>query len=141
MSRPAWCSNFQCLISRISILFYSHITKTYTKLPFSFTFICSCRIPECDIDGNNRNVPFDQPWLQNAIPFIQNKIDRCHRYAPRNGTSVVTNDRCDADMFDKTKLIECSEYVYASDERNVQTEVLLGAHTMDIFMKMLQLHF
>lgn len=44
-------------------------------------------------------------------------------------------------MFDKTKLIECSEYVYASDERNVQTEVLLEAHTMDILMKMLQLHF
>ncbi|XP_037026625.1 organic cation transporter-like protein isoform X1 [Bradysia coprophila] len=80
-----------------------------------------CRVPECDVSGNNRDIPFDQPWLENAIPFTQNKIDRCHRYAPRNSTAAV-NGQCHAHLFDTAKLIECSEYVYTSDEKNVQTE-------------------
>lgn len=71
-------------------------------------------------------MPYNQTWLRSAIPYPLNKIDRCHRYAPRNETKV--DGQCSADLFDNTKLIECSEYVYAGDEKNVQTEVRPNSH-------------
>lgn len=80
-------------------------------------------MPGCDIGENNREIKFDQPWLKNAIPFSKGKIDSCYRYALKNETNGVKMDQCSADLFDTSKTIACSEYVYASDEKNVQTEV------------------
>lgn len=81
-----------------------------------------CKIPECDIGVNNRELRFDQPWLKEAIPYPLNKMDKCQRYVPRNGTTNA-DGQCSADFFDNTKLMECSEFIYSSDEKNVQTEV------------------
>lgn len=81
-----------------------------------------CKVPECDVGVNNRDIPYDQPWLSAAIPYSNNKIDRCFRYAPKNYTSVSAE--CSADLFDNTTTIPCTEFIYASDETNVQTEVL-----------------
>lgn len=94
-----------------------HEWNKIENIPFN-----SCKVPECELNSNNRDIPFDQPWLHDAIPFSDDKIDSCYRYAPKNNTDTEFG-QCSADMFDKTRKIECTEYVYGSDEKNVQTEV------------------
>lgn len=80
-------------------------------------------MPECDIaQTNNRDIAYDQPWLQYAIPSTDGKYEKCFRYAIKNHTSFET-DQCNADMFDNSTKIECTEYIYGSDEKNIQTEV------------------
>lgn len=81
-------------------------------------------MPECEFGDHNREIPFDQPWLQYAIPFSNGEYATCFRFAPmihRNGT--VATDECTADFFNTSATIECSEYIYNTDERNLQTEV------------------
>lgn len=87
-----------------------------------FSFV-RCKVPECEFDGeSDRNIPYDQPWLKNAIPFESGKIDHCRRYALKN-LSAIAGGQCDANMFDTTTKVSCNEFIYASDERNIQTEV------------------
>lgn len=71
---------------------------------------------------NNREIQYDQPWLRSAIPFPKNKADKCFRYALKNYTQI-RGDQCNGEMFDNSTKIACTEFVYASDEKNVQTEV------------------
>lgn len=81
-------------------------------------------MPECDVvsENNNRDIPYNQTWLNHAIPLKNEKFEKCLRFAPQNAATGEPG-KCSADMFDMTKRIECREFVYASDERNVQTEV------------------
>lgn len=80
-------------------------------------------MPECDVAQiNNRDIAYDQPWLRYAIPSNDGKYDKCHRYAIKNQTSFGA-DQCNANLFDNATKIECTEFIYASDERNIQTEV------------------
>lgn len=87
-------------------------------------------MPECEVGSNNRDLPYDRSWLKIAIPLENGKFDSCYRYAPINKTIIEPPNQCSADMFDKTNKIKCTEYIHASDERNVQTEVNL--HTCQI---------
>lgn len=81
-------------------------------------------MPECEVGDNNRELTFNQPWLSYAIPSENGKYDKCHRYAPKSLTSTLNEPgKCSADMFDTSKQIECTEYIYASNEVNLQTEV------------------
>lgn len=84
------------------------------------SFIFRCKVPECEFGVNNRDLLFNQPWLSSAIPQRNEKFDSCHRYAPKNWTST---GQCTADMFDTSKKIACTEFVHATDEKNIQTEV------------------
>lgn len=81
-----------------------------------------CKVPECELGNNNRELTFNQPWLENAIPSKNGKFDKCQRYAPKNWT-IDEPGKCSADMFDTSNKIKCTEFVYGSDERNLQTEV------------------
>lgn len=83
----------------------------------------SCKVPECDIGANNREIPYNQPWLASAIPYSNGKFDQCHRYAPVNQNKLTDTFQCDSNLFNTSQIIPCSEYIYASDEKNVQTEV------------------
>lgn len=85
-----------------------------------------CKIPECDLDeNNNRLLQYDQPWLSMAIPSVNNTFDKCFRYAPANLSEFLSESgQCSGQMFNTSKKIACTEFVYASDEKNVQTEVL-----------------
>lgn len=82
-------------------------------------------MPECEIGTNNRDLPFHQPWLKNAIPSENGKFESCNRYALKNETIFESANQCNADMFDKSMKIKCTEYIHESDEKNVQTEVNL----------------
>lgn len=79
-------------------------------------------MPECEFGSNNRELPFNQPWLSDAIPSENGKFDNCHRYAPKNW-SAIEPGQCNANMFDTLTKIPCNEFIYASDEKNIQTEV------------------
>lgn len=79
-------------------------------------------MPECEFGENDRNIPYNQPWLDNAIPSSNGKFDNCHRYAPKNW-GENSSGQCTADMFDTSMKIPCNEFIYATDERNIQTEV------------------
>lgn len=81
-------------------------------------------MPACDIaqTNNPRDIAYDQPWLRYAIPSTDGKFDKCFRYAIKNQTTFGLN-QCNADMFDNSTKIECTKYIYASDEKNIQTEV------------------
>lgn len=82
-----------------------------------------CKVPECETSSsNNRDIPYNQTWLKNAIPLKDKKYENCFRFASQNST-FRERGKCSADMFDTTRKIECSEFIYASDERNLQTEV------------------
>lgn len=80
-------------------------------------------MPECEFGVNNRDLLYNQPWLSSAIPQLNEKFDNCYRYAPKNWTSTLLPGQCTADMFDSSKKIACNEYVYTTDEKNIQTEV------------------
>lgn len=80
-------------------------------------------MPECDIDGvNNRELSYNQPWLRYAIPYSNGKYEECFRYEPTHVTTAGPG-QCSTDMFNTSLGIPCTEFVYASDERNLQTEV------------------
>lgn len=77
-------------------------------------------MPECDLSENNREISYDQPWLKYAIPQTNNGFENCLRYAPIHNSSTY---QCDANRFDTSKTIRCTEFIYTTDEINVQTEV------------------
>lgn len=106
----------------------SSLILKYILIKFFFC-ILSCEIPECDV-GDNREIVYEQPWLRNAIPIAENsngKLNNCVRYAPRikNSSIESSTEKCDIDIFNTSEQIECSDFVYATDEKNVQTEVNL----------------
>lgn len=80
-------------------------------------------MPECESSENNRDLAYNQPWLNIAIPATDGKFDNCYRYAPKNKTADT--GQCSADMFDTSTKIPCTEFIHASDERNMQTEVII----------------
>lgn len=79
-------------------------------------------MPECDVGEFNREIPYNQTWLPYAIPSSDGHIDSCTRYAPKSRAKTKTA-QCTEDMFDNSVEIACSEFVYSTDERNLQTEV------------------
>lgn len=85
-------------------------------------------MPECDdITVSNHELGFDQPWLNFTVPPDSvpiKEVDGCVRYAPINAAQPNGVGQCTTDSFNTTHLIECTEFVYATDERNIQTEVL-----------------
>lgn len=100
---------------------YAHESIRNKSVSFS---IYRCKVPECDVAStNNRELIFDHPWLKNAIPKSENGFENCFRFAPNN--SFEPNEhKCDGDQFDTTRQIQCTEFVYKTDETNVQTEVI-----------------
>lgn len=81
-------------------------------------------MPECDVGDDNRKIDYDQPWLNYAIPSTNNGYENCHRYEPIYELSTSNKQQCRPELFNTSKLIKCIEFVYKTDETNVQTEVI-----------------
>lgn len=79
-------------------------------------------MPNCDIGENNREISYDQPWLSNAIPSSSGTFDSCSHYALKDNI-LIRPGQCNANVFNTSMKVKCSEFVYASDEKNLQTEV------------------
>ena len=85
---------------------------------------CSrCLIPECDsMEGSTI---YDEPWLHQAIPFKNNRLQKCLRFA----TSHNQNDSTDGDelvcpvkLFNRSETQRCAEFVFKTDEVNIVNE-------------------
>lgn len=79
-------------------------------------------MPNCDVGENNREIIYDQPWLMYAIPTSKHGFESCYHYA-RNDSFSGNENQCSRDLFNTSNRIECTEFVYKTDEINVQTEV------------------
>ncbi|XP_031625594.1 organic cation transporter-like protein [Contarinia nasturtii] len=90
----------------------------YTCIFASNSLEYRCKVSECDLGDNNREISYDQPWLKYALPLTSNGYEKCFRYA----SSSSLENQCDANSFNTTKLIGCTEFIYTTDEINVQTE-------------------
>lgn len=93
-------------------------------------FIFRCKIPECDVENENREIGYDQFWLKYAIPKSKDGFEKCVRFAPNKSAEWhVLDEReldvqhCSRQQFDTSEQIRCTEFIYRTDERNVQTEV------------------
>lgn len=74
------------------------------------------------MDENNREIVYDQPWLKYAIPTSKSGYESCVHYA-KNDSFIGNENQCDHDLFNTSNQIQCTEFVYKTDEVNVQTEV------------------
>lgn len=79
-------------------------------------------MPSCDVGDNNREISYDQPWLKYAIPSSKNGFESCVYYA-RNNSFAENESQCSRELFNKSNEIKCTEFIYKTDEINVQTEV------------------
>lgn len=80
-------------------------------------------MPECDVGDSNREIIYDQPWLKYVIPRTSNDYENCVRYAPLKSNNSSTTNQCGADRFNTSRHIGCTEFIYKTDETNIQTEV------------------
>lgn len=84
-----------------------------------------CRVPECDLA--NETVYLDS-WLKEAIPHKNNRIQKCLRYAT-NVTAAARlatsgeGGRCPADIFDRSKVERCDDFVFKTNEHRIIREV------------------
>lgn len=82
---------------------------------------------------NNRELSYTQPWVKYAIPSSKTGLERCVRYAPNN--TLPSGYQCEREYFNVSNRIECTEFVYQTDETNIQTEVINILLTELIVMK------
>lgn len=80
-------------------------------------------MPNCDGDVNNRELNYVQPWLKYAIPSTDTGFESCSYYAPNTSFTSNVLPQCSRNYFNKSKQIHCTEFVYKTDETNIQTEV------------------
>lgn len=79
----------------------------------------SCTIPECESRGTTK---FEPLWLSNAVPYTNGKPSKCYRYANSTIQSHPLNETCGI-IFDHDEEIQCSEYVYGTDEISILNDV------------------
>lgn len=88
-----------------------------------------CRIPECE--SANAPASYQTPWIQNAIPQEDGRLQNCLRYdinatlATKRLTSSKNSadTKCSSDIFDKSKVIECNDFVFKTSEHRMIQEV------------------
>lgn len=91
-----------------------------------FWFIClcfsRCKVPECDksIGG------FSEPWLRYAVPFKNNRPEKCVRYNYNNTRAIDTSsgsEQCLASIFNQSDVIKCNDFIFKTDEHRIMKEV------------------
>lgn len=67
-------------------------------------------------------------WLKEAIPHKNNRIQKCVRYAT-NVTAAARlatsgeGGRCPADIFDRSNVVKCDDFVFKTNEHRLIREV------------------
>ncbi|XP_055705285.1 organic cation transporter protein-like [Phlebotomus papatasi] len=110
------------LINYLLICIPIALTAMYT-LTFVFTagdLEYRCRIPGCDSDNTNLQAPF----RDFTIPKDGDKFSMCQKF--HHVPNATIEDQCQADLFDRTRLEDCSEFVYQDDETTILSEWDLG---------------
>uniref|UniRef100_A0A1B0DGX8 Major facilitator superfamily (MFS) profile domain-containing protein n=1 Tax=Phlebotomus papatasi TaxID=29031 RepID=A0A1B0DGX8_PHLPP len=112
------------LINYLLICIPIAYTAMYTLI-FVFTagnLEYRCRISGCDSDNSSLHAPF----LNFTIPKDGDKFSMCQKF--HNVPNATIEDQCQADLFDRTRLEDCSEFVYQDDETTILSEWDLGCN-------------
>lgn len=105
-----------------------------TQICTSNRALFRCMIPECELTNGTSDEQYSvgdytPQWLQQAVPYESNgKPSQCRRYAtigrPSNESELSDDQRtCGTWTFDQSKVIECDEFVYATQEVTIVNEV------------------
>lgn len=79
--------------------------------------MCRCRINECETVSST---DFNPNWIQNAVPFDNDKPSKCYRYNFLNNTDT----ECIANSFDKSDINRCYEFIYNTKDKTLVNEVI-----------------
>ncbi|KAJ0183556.1 hypothetical protein K1T71_001532 [Dendrolimus kikuchii] len=70
-----------------------------------------CFIPECESEPSSAD--YAPEWILNAVPGTDmESFDNCQRYVNTSAVDLVTNGTCPDELFDRSTLQNCEEYVY-----------------------------
>ncbi|XP_066909702.1 organic cation transporter protein [Halyomorpha halys] len=101
------------------LLFFPLIFGALGSLTYVFTagdIDYRCKVPECETDITS----YDNPWLSNALPFKDGKVENhCLRYKSSNTTY---HQNCSKDIFIKGQIEECHSFVFKNNEMTIIKE-------------------
>lgn len=85
-------------------------------------FFFRCQIPECD---DVQHPQFEVEWMQNAIPFKNSKLMKCHRYEPMKLVNASDQQYCEKDVFNQSSIVRCDQngLIYKTDEVSIVNSV------------------
>lgn len=89
---------------------------------YYFSFFFRCQIPECD---DVQHPQFEVEWMQNAIPFKNSKLMKCHRYEPMKLVNASDQQYCEKDVFNQSSIVRCDQngLIYKTDEVSIVNSV------------------
>lgn len=88
-----------------------------------------CKVPICDNSSK-----YQSDWIENAVPYVDDKPSRCLRYHMIDANSPNT---CASSNFNKSFVETCSEFVYKNEEITIVNDV-----SMEIFIiQYIKAHF
>ncbi|KAL1491730.1 hypothetical protein ABEB36_012285 [Hypothenemus hampei] len=89
-----------------------HIVYVFTAMDLNYR----CKVPGCDLE---KFPNYNEPWLSDAIPFTNDKPEKCSRFALLN--SSLLSDNCTR-KFDKNLRETCEEFIYDGTEQTILQE-------------------
>ncbi|XP_059622392.1 organic cation transporter protein-like [Phlebotomus argentipes] len=110
------------LINYLLICLPIALTAMYT-LTFVFTagdLDYRCRIPSCDTEEPELKPDF----LSFTTPMDGDRFSMCEKF--HHTPNATIEDQCQADLFDRSRLENCEEFVYQNDETTILSEWNLG---------------
>lgn len=79
-------------------------------------------IPECD--RNNDTKHFIQPWLEDAIPYKNNRPEKCARFNDSHEI-IFPSDQCPKSLFNQSVIVGCNNtFIFKTNEHRIIKEVI-----------------
>lgn len=85
-----------------------------------YIVIFRCKIPQCDDYGD---ILYEPAWINDAIPLKNGVPEQCLRFSMTNEFNDTSHTSCTANIFNRSRIIRCNEFVYKTDEVNLVNEV------------------
>ncbi|KAK9498871.1 hypothetical protein O3M35_003426 [Rhynocoris fuscipes] len=120
---------------QIYIFFLLLLCGIYTTF-FSISFVFTagdldyrCYIEQCD----NKTQLDKDIWLHYAVPFRNDRPEKCHRFQPINTTFIEENilESCTATLFSRNNTEKCNHFIYNTDETTIVTDFNLQCEEND----------
>lgn len=108
-------TNYLCIYSSLG---FSIIRSMRPDFINEFAF--RCLVPECE-NANKSQIQYLPSWIQNAIPFKNEKPRKCRRFKASSKAEFTEND-CQT-SFNSHEEQDCDSWVFATDEVTIVKEV------------------
>lgn len=92
------------------------------------------------MSNNNGIVEFDQPWLSQAIPLSNRSFENCLRFEV-NRSIPIESGQCLDSYFNRAQTRKCDDFVFKTDERNIQNEVSVNELQLTRFRVVIEIFF